>query len=49
MAARSGARGSVPGSASFTGVNGVEDRAEKPSWRGLVPSGEIEQNSLAKA
>ena len=43
LAARSG----MPGQRArtgrlFTGVIGVEERAEKPSWRGLVPGGEIE-------
>jgi hypothetical protein len=46
MAARSGAPGQRARTRLFTAVNGVEERAEKPSWRGLVPGGEIERHKI---
>ena len=46
MAARSGMPGQRARTRLFTGVIGVEERAEKPSWRGLVPGGEIERHKI---
>ena len=46
MLARSGAPGQRARKRLFTGVNGVEERVEKPSWRGLVPGGEIERHKI---
>jgi hypothetical protein len=44
MLARSGAPDQRARKRLFTGVNGVDERGEKPSWRGLVPGGGIEHH-----
>jgi hypothetical protein len=46
MSARSGAPGQPALKRLFPSVNDVEERVEKPSWRGLVPGGEIERRKL---
>ena len=49
MSARSGAPGQRARKRLFTGVNGLEERVEKLSWRGLVPGGEIERHAPGSA
>jgi hypothetical protein len=46
MSARSGAPGQRARKRLFNGVNGVKERVEKPSWRGLVPGGEIARRKI---